>query len=138
MVPCLTEQGIPARHSGDGGVIFGSIPQEQNLLQAEAMYRCLVRFPTHPMYLEPLTDKQLTLLYGYLLDDLTACLEAEGYEVPSSPPSLEVFIASYNDPRASSWHPYPDDPRLRQPDEWNRLNLVCPQNPPLDVLYGNQ
>lgn len=136
MVPCLTEQGIPVRALADGGIAFDDIPPEQALLQAEAMYRCDVRFPTHPLFAEPLDDEQLRRLYGYLVGDLTACLEAEGY-ASSPPPTVETFIASYSDPNAEVWTPYPvDDPRLQQPEEWDRLNEICPQAPPLEVLYG--
>ncbi len=138
MVPCLNDQGIPARHSGDGGVLYGHIPEEQALLQREALYRCEVRFPTHPRYFEPLNAEQLGRLYVYLVEDLVSCLETEGYNV-SSPPTLEVFIGSFNDPAVPSWHPYPaGDPRIQQPEEWNRLNTACPQFPPLDELYGTQ
>jgi hypothetical protein len=136
MVPCLTEQGIPVRALADGGIAFDDIPQEQALLQAEAMYRCDVRFPTHPLFAEPLDDEQLRRLYDYLVNDLTACLENEGY-ASSSPPTIETFIASYSDPNAEVWTPFPvDDPQLQQPEEWDRLNEICPQAPPLEVLYG--
>lgn len=137
MVPCLTEQGIPARPLPDGGVGYGDIPPEQARLQAEALYRCRLRFPTHPLFLEPLHDDQLRRLYDYQVGDLTTCLEREGYAVPP-PPSAEVFIASYHDPGAEVWNPYPvDDPRLRQEAAWYRLNEVCPQTLPLEVLYGS-
>lgn len=136
LVPCLTEQGIPAQALPDGGIGFGDIPPEQAILQAEALYRCHVRFPTHPMFSEPLNDDQLRRLYGYLTGDLTTCVEAEGYET-TRPPTEEVFIASYYDPGAVAWSPWPaDDPRLQDPAEWDRMSEVCPQSPPLEVLYG--
>ncbi len=136
MVPCLTDQGIPVRQLPDGGIGFEDIPQEQAVLQAEAMYRCEVRFPTHPIFLEPLDNDQLSRLYDYLVEDLAACLESEGYAT-SPPPTVEVFIASYLDPNVEKWSPWPvDDPRLQEMAEWDRLNEVCPQIPPLEVLYG--
>jgi hypothetical protein len=136
MVPCLTEQGIPAHALPDGGVGYGEIPMEQGTLQREALYRCSVRFPTHPLFSEPLDDDQLRRLYGYLVGDLTACLEREGYTVPP-PPTVETFIASYSGVSGGVWSPYPmDDPRLERPEGWYRLNEVCPQSPPLEVLYG--
>lgn len=136
MVPCLTEQGIPARPLPDGGVGFGDIPPEQAQAQREALYRCWVRFPTHPLFERPLDDDQLRRLYDYNVGELTACLEREGYTVPP-PPSLEAFIESYSDPETLPWNPYPaDDPRLEREAEWYRLNQACPQIPPLDVLYG--
>jgi len=136
MVPCLTQQGIPARALPDGGVSFGDIPPEQALAQHEAMYRCHVRFPTHPLFAEPLDDDQLRRLYDYLVNDLTACLKDEGYTT-AAPPTVETFIASYSHPEADVWSPYPiDDPRLEQPEEWYRLNQICPQSAPLEVLYS--
>lgn len=53
MAPCLTEQGIPVRALPDGGIAFGEIRAVQAPLQREAMYRCMVRFPTHPLFAEP-------------------------------------------------------------------------------------
>lgn len=136
VVPCLTEQGIPATALPDGGIGFGDIPPEQALVQAEAMYRCEVRFPTHPMFLEPLDDDQLRRLYDYLAGDLTTCLEFEGYAT-LPPPTVEAFIASYRVPNVASWSPWPvDDPRLLDITESGRLNQVCPQAPPYEVLYG--
>lgn len=137
MVPCVTEQGIPVEALPDGGLSFGDIPPEQSVLQAEAMYRCEVRFPTHPMFLEPLDSQQLERLYDYFVGDLTACLHGEEYETPA-PPSREAFVASYYDPDAEPWSPWPvNDPRLEVVEEWHRLNQVCPQSPPLEVLYGD-
>lgn len=136
MVPCLTDQGIPVTALPDGGIGFEDIPLDQAVLQAEAMYRCEVRFPTHPIFLEPLDSDQLRRLYDYLVEDLAACLVSEGY-VTSAPPTVEVFIASYGDPNVEKWSPWPiDDPRLKDIAEWDRLNGVCPQIPPLEVLYA--
>lgn len=134
LVPCLTEQGIPAQALPDGGVGFGDIPPEQAILQAEALYRCHVRFPTHPMFSEPLDDDQLRRLYGYLTGDLTRCVESEGYDT-TAPPTVEVFIASYYDPGTVAWSPWPADD-LQDPAEWDRMSEVCPQAPPLELLYG--
>lgn len=135
MVPCLTEQGIPASELPDGGVGFGDLPEEQWELQREAMYRCSVRFPTHPMFEEPLSDDQLRRLYDYLVGDLMPCLEEEGYAT-TPPPTVEVFIASY--PDGNGWSPWPvSDPRLEDEEEWYRLNEVCPQSPSIEHLYGD-
>lgn len=138
MVPCLTEQGIPARTLPDGGVGFDDIPEEQWLMQREAMYRCSVRFPTHPMFDEPLNEDQLRRLYDYLVGDLTPCLEDEGYAATTPPPTVDVFIASYYDSAAGPWSPWPvSDPRLQEMAEWDRLSVVCPQSPSLEFLYGD-
>lgn len=137
MVPCLTEQGIPARELPDGGISFDDVRPEQARLQREAMYRCSVRFPTHPLFTEPLDEAQLGRLYDYLVEDLTECLQDEGYATPP-PPSLEAFIDSYSDLEARVWSPYPvDDPRLEDQEEWARLNQTCPQLPSLKELYGH-
>jgi hypothetical protein len=136
MVPCLNELGIPASTLPDGGVGFGDIPADQALAQKEAMYRCEVRYPTHPRFLEPLDDGQLRRLYAYFVDELVHCLEAEGYVV-DPPPTMETFVASYSDPESEAWTPYPvGDPQLEDTDEWYRLNQICPQTPPLEDLYG--
>ena len=134
MVECLSDQGIPVRHSGDGGVLFGDIPPDQALMQREAVYRCQVRFPTDPMYEKPLTSEQLRILYDYFVGELTECLGAEGYETWPAP-SLSMFMAAYS---THPWSPYPmHDPRLRHEAEWYRLSSACPQIPPLSVLYGD-
>lgn len=134
MVPCLTEQGIPATALPDGGVGYGDWPEEQWLLQAEAAYRCNVRFPVHPIFEDPLSDDQLRRLYDYLVNELTPCLEEEGYS-PSLPPTVDVFVASYE---SHPWSPWPEyDPRLEGEAEWYRLNEACPQVPSVEYLYGD-
>lgn len=135
MVPCLTEQGIPATALPDGGVGFGDLPEEEWVLQREAMYRCNVRFPIDPMFDEPLSEDQLRRLYAYLVEHLTPCLEDEGYAT-TPPPPVEEFIASYSGGRP--WSPWPvNDPRLQDEAEWYRLNEVCPQSPSVEYLYGD-
>jgi hypothetical protein len=135
MVPCLTEQGIPAHPLPDGGVGYGDWPEEQWLLQAEAAYRCNVRFPIDPMFEEPLNENQLRRLYSYLVDELTPCLEDEGYAT-TTPPTVDVFIGSY--PTGHAWSPLPaNDPGLHDEEEWYRLNVACPQSPSLKYLYGD-
>lgn len=135
MVPCLTEQGIPVRALPDGGVGYDDLPEEEWVRQREAGYRCHVRFPTHPMFEEPLSDDQLRRLYSYLVDDLTPCLEDEGYAT-TAPPAVEVFIETY--PVGNAWSPWPaNDPRLHAEEEWYRLNVACPQSPSIEYLYGD-
>lgn len=136
LVPCYTEQGVLAHALPDGGIGFEEVPPAQALSQREAIYRCDVRFPVHPFFQQRLTDEQLRRIYDYLAGELTACLEAEGYVTPP-PPSVEAFVESYYDPQAITWSPYPiGDPRLDQGTEWYRLNVVCPQGPSIEDLYG--
>src|SRR5690606_19973409 len=99
---CLRDQGFHTEVTPDGGLRFNAPADQQRALH-EAQYRCDVQYPIHPRFRQPLTTEQIALLYGYYVDTLRPCLEAEGYEI-EQPPSLETFTATlYED---SSWHPY--------------------------------
>ena len=132
-VECLQRQGIPARATFDGGIKFGDIPDDQAQAQHEAIHRCEVMYPVHPRYSLPHTPEQIRITYDYYTETLVPCLAAEGYDV-GTPPSWETFLASYGTP--NQWVPYASvDAPTEQ--EWERINTVCPQSPPLEELYGD-
>lgn len=131
-VECLNEQGFPAKATGKSAFEIGEIPEDQSKSLNEAMYRCEVMYPVHPRYAQPLTDKQLNILYDYLTTELVSCLASEGYEVADAP-SREVFVSRYR--ARSPWHPYDSVVGLSE-SQMNRLREICPPEPPLDRLFG--
>lgn len=133
-VQCLNEQGFPAKASGKSAFEVGEIPEDQAKSLNEAMYRCEVMYPVHPTYGQPLTDKQLNILYDYLTIDLVNCLESEGYEV-ADVPSREVFVSTYR--ARSPWHPYDSVVGISE-SQMQRLREACPPEPPLERLFGEE
>jgi hypothetical protein len=75
----------------------------------------------------PPTPEYLEAYYDHLVA-LKACLEAEGYTIPRSPPTVESFVESLG----GNWHPYqwvePDPSSQESIDEWQRVNEACPQD----------
>lgn len=131
---CIRGQGFQAEETFDGGIAFGDVLQDQYVALLEAEYRCLAQYPVHPRYHEPFDEGQIRILYDYDVTVLTPCLEAEGY-FPGTPPSWETYLGTFG--TGDHWMPY----AAVQPDndaEWQEINQLCPQSPPLVDLYGNR
>lgn len=131
---CIREQGFDATMTFDGGVHFGEIPEEQAPAQRQAIHRCLVMYPTHPRYTVPLSEEQIRVMYDYYVGPLTECLAGGGYQVEAAP-SWETFLEHHGTPMA--WIPY-HAVDAQTPEEWEDINQLCPQNPPLEELYGTE
>lgn len=129
---CISEQGFDATENSSGGVHF-DVPKEQQPALAVAEYRCLARYPVHPVFMQPLTEEQVEILYDYYVDTLVPCLEGEGYDV-GEVPTLETYKATRR--TDEQWFPYNVVGAVPE-DEWRRINEKCPQGPPTDVLYGD-
>lgn len=121
MVRCLQDAGYSARLSDapDGGVEWESADEDA---QAEVTYQACIDSLVDDGVLAPpevLSDAELEDLYDHEVD-LVACLEDEGYAMPS-PPSREAFVESRGE-----WRAYLVLPDVSN-EEFERLNVVCPQ-----------
>jgi hypothetical protein len=101
-----------------------------------AVELCGQMFPVDPKYQQPLTESQLEFLYNWFIIETIPCLEEEGFS-GFDPPSLDVFQDTYE---TQGWGPYRDI--AEQLDAlpmggWYRLTEACPQNPPVDDLFGS-
>lgn len=126
MASCLSDAGIEATISEDGG-IETSTPVGQEEPHAIAWYVCQAKYPGDPELAQPLTSAELEYLYNYLVNDLTPCLEAEGYKV-DDPPSLQTYTDTYL--TADAWTPYSSVLGAGGQESWNKINRKCPQNAP--------
>lgn len=134
---CLVEAGWPVDTTPDGGIDFSGIPSGQQSGLEAAIELCDRRFPVDPRYRQPLTETQLTILYNWYVTESIPCLEGEGF-TGINPPSLDVFLDTYE--TEEHWAPYLDiSSQLQQlqPGRWYDLNEACPQNPPVDELFGD-
>lgn len=122
-IQCMRDQGfeVEAIPPGDG-IDFSNVSPIQHRVAQKTSWACLTGLnlpePTEP------TDEQLAEHYDYLVE-VKECLEAEGYET-SDPPSLDTYIET-----GGRWSPYS---LVAQDDtigieEWNALNVACPQIP---------
>jgi hypothetical protein len=82
----------------------------------------------------PLDERQHRLIYNYYVTKLILCLRTHGYD-PGEVPSAETFLATVD--TRQNWSPYRavTERQLTEP-EWKEINKNCPQNPPLEELFG--
>lgn len=129
---CMGDQGFAVSVSRDNGLEWESLPVAQAESFALAQFICSATYPLNPKVNVPLDDEQLARLYDYFVNELTPCLEGEGFAVGDAP-SLQAFTDDYYSER--SWSPY--DAVVSQQsseDDWYEVNEKCPQA--LDSLYG--
>jgi hypothetical protein len=134
---CFRDHGIDAAETFDGGISFERVPEDlpdrERVIQ-EAEYRCLVMYPVHPRYRQPLSPAQIRVIYDYYIDSLVPCLRRRGLGIPD-PPEWETFLARFE--TSHEWTPYQFVTWASYSDEeWQALNEDCPQHPPLSAIYG--
>jgi hypothetical protein len=133
---CFRDHGIDAEETFGGGISFERVPDDlpgrERLLQ-EAEYRCMVMYPVHPRYRQPLTPAQIRVIYDYYIGSLVPCLRRRGYQV-EDPPEWETFLARFG--TSQDWTPYQF---LTQPsmEEWQAINEACPRFPRTSAIYGD-
>jgi hypothetical protein len=124
MYDCLREEGVDVALSIDGDAFeITSIP-EQAESTAVSLYTCKVRFPLDQSSGEPLDSESIAELYRHYVDELTPCLEREGFVIPP-PPSRQTFLEEWPD---LDWNPYffVEDSDL---GDFETLRLACPPAP---------
>lgn len=127
MVDCLEDEGYPyATAPGDGSVVWSDVPDAQVEAFDIARFKCSAMYPRDPAHQEPLKESQLDRLYDYYSGEMTQCLTALGYDVPSAP-SRETFRETYaTDP----WLPFEDAyANAGSPEAAALLEDACPQIP---------
>lgn len=132
---CFRDHGIDADETFYGGVSFDRVhdlPDRERLIQ-EAEYRCLVMYPVHPRYRQPLSPAQIRVIHDYYIDSLVPCLRRRGLEIPDRP-EWETFLARYG--TTHDWTPYQFVPPPYSADEWQAINEDCPRRPPQSAIYG--
>lgn len=122
---CIEEQGFPASATSDGGISYGTIPEEQAEAQNIAVYICRVQYPTDPSALLPLTADEVSFLYEFYKSELVPCLTSRGYEVEM--PSESVFRDRLKT-EGSPWAPYQEIPEVGGA-ALETLLVECPQIP---------
>lgn len=132
LAECAREQGFGAQAMPDGGVKYDTVPEDQILAFEEAIYRCEVAYPTHPRFFEPWSDERVRATYDYVVNELVACLEAEGYPVAEAPPSFDTYLADFRAEDRLAWNPYSTSVDAPSEAEWRRINEACPQYPPVE------
>jgi hypothetical protein len=123
-VACLHDHGFPVTIIPPGdGISFQGISPEQNGEAAATLEACMAGLNLPPYH--PPSREVMERQYQQVLE-LAECLRQEGYDIPQAP-SEETWIESWS---TGTWSPYND---LALPtgqagqDEWDRLNVACPQ-----------
>jgi hypothetical protein len=115
-----------AKSDGDGGVLYGTIPEGQQSAQAVSLYTCYAKYPIDAKYLQPATPSQIEYIYYYWQNDLTACLESEGIDVPDAP-SWNTFQETFGS--RTMWDPYENLVSLQDQGEISRIAKACVRYP---------
>ena len=134
---CLEAAGWAVEITPDGGIQFPQVTPQQSTEMEAAADLCRRMYPVDPRFRQPLTTAQLEYLYDWYVKEGIPCLEAQGYS-GFDPPSLDSFIESYG--TEDTWSPYRDiSTELQQlpAGGWYALNEDCPQNPPVNDLFGS-
>ena len=124
-VACLLEEGFEAQATDDGGVTVVDMPADQREAYQLASFICGEKYPLDAVYIAPLSDAQIELIYRYQTTELTECLSEQGFEI-DTPPSLEVFEEGYRSDGV--WNPY-QYVNVGSNEAWADVNRKCPQLP---------
>lgn len=137
---CMAEAGHEMLVSFDGGMgPSPDMPADQSDAWELAFYICVAQYPVDQTLFKQYGREQVDLLYAYYVDELVPCLTREGYENPEIP-SLETFRASWIDTDSgvavtdTTWGPY-DVVDIGAQNNWEALNLKCPQGPSDEYLF---
>lgn len=118
---CLRDHGYPVTILPPGnGISFAGIPQKQQAEAAAVLQACDAGLNL-PAY-HPPDRATLERLYRKTLETAD-CLRREGYDVGDAP-SMETWVESWP---TGPWSPYDSIPPSVSDDEWDRLNVACPQ-----------
>ncbi len=129
-VACMQSEGFDARLTSDGeGIDYSAIPPEQSDQLRVTIYTCESKYPIGAIYLVPLNESQLRILFDYRAGDLSYCISEHGY-TPDVPPSLTTFIEAEGD-----WSPYDQLTKVLSPIDLTELIEACPQSPALETLF---
>ena len=102
IVGCLAELGFETAISREGGgyEFLNPIPEKTELAQ----YVCNVRFPVNKGEVKIASELTLSDMYDYFVNELTPCLEREGFTI-SAPTSKAEFVETWPH---QSFNPYFD------------------------------
>lgn len=136
MATCLEEAGWSPTLRPDGAIEVGPFTPEQEESYNLSLYICGEQYPVAERYTAALTREQHQVVYEYSRDEFIPCVEELGIQLGALP-SLEAYLA---DPR-QDWmgdvtghlKQAVSDGRLEYLNEWL---VLCPPQPPSDVLYG--
>ncbi|UOE42828.1 hypothetical protein [Agromyces larvae] len=124
---CLVDEGFPdAEIRADGNLETGPMSVAQQQAYAVGLWKCSAMFPYDPAFNQKLTEQQIGRIYEYYTQELTDCLDREGYMV-EEPPSEASFIEGYySEPEL--WSPYARL-AISSESESMRLHRECPAMP---------
>lgn len=103
------------------------------MLRAE--YVCFGRYPIEERYTQALDEGQLRIYHAWLVEETLPCMQQLGYPIPT-PPTLEVFIATYQ----ASGQLFFLDSALAPGTEAEAMAEVvahCDVEPPEALLHGS-
>ena len=119
---CLTDAGITATLSDDGGVSFTADDADERVSQ----YICSVSYLPEPSSWGYLSRDELDAVYDYYQDWLVPCLASHGYTMP--------LVESRADLTENSgfldWNPYDQLGARITDDAATALQAECPYFPP--------
>lgn len=130
-VACLKEAGFAAAVRKDGGLEYGKVPAAQGKALNVAAIRCELEYAADARGSKPLPLKRAKQEFHWLVATVKPCVEKEFSVHVDSPPTEEVWLASYYARGQGSvpWHPY----RALSDDQLESAQEKCPEQDP--TLY---
>lgn len=141
---CMQEAGYDVSVTFDGGLAPPQdLPDDQWEAYDLANYICHAQYPVDQSLFRSFGMEQVDIVYRYYVDELRPCLLGRGFDVGEAP-TLETFRASWATDdgggliaTSETWFPYGYvDLSTMSNQDWEELNLACPQEPSDDMLFG--
>lgn len=126
---CLDKHGFPRQADGSY-----TVPEDQRATFGLAQFECYAAYPVHPRYTREWTEEQIGRQYDWTVQSVIPCLEDQGLIVGEPPPTRSTFIDQW---ATSPYFPFAFlNSETLTDEEWNELELLCPQQAPSDVLWA--
>ena len=128
---CLRERGLDAEPDPIELGVRLTYDESQEVAVKAAMFECEGMYPIRPDQYHGMSDEVVERAYIYDTVTTPECLKERGFEVPTNPPSLEVWKLT------GEWEEISDiyySSALTR-DEKHELRLACPLGAPPEVLY---
>lgn len=133
---CLQEAGFNAVGFGTRLEYPDGITEAQMSAFGLADYECSAKYSLHPKFTQRWTEQQWGVMYDYTVEAVVPCLKQNFKANVAEAPTRDTYIAA-GMAGNWTWDPYTSVAEtLVNLDDRQRLEKTCPQNPPVDVMWG--
>jgi hypothetical protein len=135
MASCLQDAGFNAIGYGTTIEYPDGVAGPQLTALYRADYQCSAKYSLHPKFTQRWTADQWGVMFDYLTQALVPCLQQNFGLALSAAPTRDTFVAA-GLAGNWEWQPYSEAETLTKQSEHARMAATCPENPPVDVMWG--